>query len=132
MIYDDIHELNDKQPNLFCSAGHEICFLSFTYLGDYAYFNLGLNTIPRKGESFRFPFIRPRNGGDAFYVQEVAHSIEKGKQEISIYLTQEYPNTYFQLLKEKAYLWRDISFSELIREGPYGFEDKLIKLHNSL
>lgn len=132
MIYEDIHELNEKQPDLFKTEGQNLCFLSFNYLEQYAHFNLGLNAIPRHGETFHFYFVKPKNGGQTFYVNDVVHSFDNGRHEIRVYLNHEYPITYMQLLKEKAYLNRDISFMELLSASNFSLEEKLVKLYRNL
>lgn len=131
LIYHDILLLNDKSPDLFKREGQKRCSLSFNYLDCPAHFNLGLDMIPRIGEAFHFWFIKPINGGARFHVNEVVHSYDKGFHETWIYLTSEYPNGYLQLLKEKAYLHRDISFMELLSSN-FSLEEKLVKMHKNL
>jgi hypothetical protein len=132
MIYEEIYDLNDKQPNLFKKEGQTLCFLSFNYLDQHAHFNLGLNVIPRKGEAFHFYFVKPKNGGDSFHVRDVVHSFENGKQEVRIYLTSEYPIEYMQLLREKAYLHGDISFMELLSEPNFSLRERLVTQFKNL
>jgi len=130
-IYEDIIDLNEKQPFLFKKKHQKLCFLSFNYLNQYAHFNLGLDVIPKVGDGFHFGFIKPINGGDSFHVKDVVHSYENGVHEVCIYLTSEYPIGYMQLLKEKAYLHRDISFSELLSSTNFSLEEKLVKMHKN-
>lgn len=132
LIYQDIHLLNEKSPDLFKSEGQKLCSLSFNYLDCRAHFNLGLDIIPRIGEAFHFWFIKPVNGGTSFHVSDVVHSYDKGFHETWIYLSSEMPNGYLQLLKEKAYLNRDISFMELLSTTNYSLEEKLVKLYRNL
>ena len=131
-IYHDIIDLNEKQPNLFRKEGQKLCFLSFNYLDQYAHFNLGLDVLPKVGEGFHFGFVKPINGGDSFHVEDVVHSYENGIHEVRIYLTSEYPIVYMKLLKEKAYLHRDISFSELLSSTNFSLQERLVKLHKNL
>lgn len=131
LIYQDIHSLNEISPELFKREGQKLCSLSFNYLECHAQFNLGLDMIPRIGEAFHFWFIKPINGGARFHVNDVVHSYDKGFHETWIYLTSDYPNGYLQLLKEKAYLHRDISFMELLSSN-FSLEEKLVKMHKNL
>lgn len=130
MIYNDIVDLNWNQPNLFCEPNRTLCLLTFNYLESYAQFNLGLDIIPREGESFSFPFVHPQNGGNTFYVKGVSHFYEKDGHGINIYLNAELPSQYLQLLKEKALLHNDISFTEFLSNSMK--LDELVKLHKSL
>lgn len=131
LIYQDIHSLNEKSPELFKREGQKLCSLSFNYLDSNTQFNLGLDIIPRIGEAFHFWFIKPINGGTSFHVNDIVHSYDKGFHETWIYLTSEYPNAYLQLLKEKAYLHRDISFMELLSSN-FSLEEELVKMHKNL
>lgn len=54
LIYQDIHSLNEKSPELFKREGQKLCSLSFNYLDCNAHFNLGLDIIPRIGGSISF------------------------------------------------------------------------------
>jgi hypothetical protein len=132
LIYQDVHLLNEKSPELFKKEGQKLCSLSFNYLDCHAQFNLGLDIIPRIGEAFHFWFIKPINGGTSFHVNDIVHSYDKGTHETWIYLSAETPNGYLQLLKEKAYLNRDISFMELLSTTNYSLEEKLVKMYRNL
>jgi hypothetical protein len=132
LIYQDIHSLNEKSPELFKREGQKLCSLSFNYLDCNAHFNLGLDIIPRIGEAFHFWFIKPINGGTTFHVNDIVHSYDKGLHETWIYLSAETPNGYLQLLKEKAYLNHDISLMEFISSTNYSLEEKLVKMYRNL
>lgn len=132
LIYHDILLLNDKYPDLFKREGQKLCSLSFNYLDCSAHFNLGLDIIPRIGEAFHFWFITPINGGSRFHVNDVVHSYDKGFHETWIYLSAETPNGYLKLLKEKAYLNRDISLTEFLSLTNYSLEEKLVKMYRNL
>ncbi|MCX6189998.1 MAG: hypothetical protein NTW54_10445 [Bacteroidetes bacterium] len=131
MIYNDIVDLNWNQPNLFCEPNRKLCLLSFNYLESYAQFYLGLEIIPRVGESFSFPFVYPQNGGHSFYVKSVSHFYERDGQGINIDLNSEFPSQYLQLLKEKALLHNEITFTEFLTNSRI-LDEYLVKLHNSL
>lgn len=131
-MYHDIHILNQNSPQLFVKEGQKMCSLSFDYLGSEAQFNLGLDVIPRVVDGFYFWFIKPINGGTIFHVKNVTHSLDKGDHEIWISLTSDYPNAYMELLKEKAYLHREISFSDLLSNTSSSLEEELVKRHRNL
>lgn len=132
-IYNEIHELNGKSPERFKQEGQILCFLSFKNHNQHAHFNLGLYVIPRIGETFYFGFIKPKNGGWMFHVDDIVHSVERNNpHEVYVYLTSDYPITYLKLLKEKAYLHKDIGFDELLSLSDYTSQEKLIKMHKSL
>lgn len=111
-IYEDIHTHNSDFPNKFASSNQQLCYLIFNYLGNNTSFNLGLDVVPRVGESFEFYFIKPHCDGRLFYVTKIYHTITNGKQEVVISLKAKEPNLYLTLLREKALLHHDISFME--------------------
>ena len=131
MIYNDIVDLNEKQSNLFCEPNRKLCLLTFNYFESYAQFYLGLEIIPREGESFSFSFIYPQNGGRTFYVKRVSHFYEKDGHGINIDLDFQLPSHYLRLLKEKALLHNEISFSEF-QTNSVILEENLLKQHRSL
>ena len=111
-IYDDILKLNATEPIHFCNKNEKFCRLFINSLGTYAYFNLSLIQIPRINESFTLPFIQPKVGFSHFYVKNVGHEIVDGKQIITVDLIAERPNSYLQLLCEKAVLKDELSWVE--------------------
>ncbi len=131
-IYEDILTLNEKEPKLFMNEGQILCDLTFTYLNSYAFFNIGLDVIPRIDDCLSFNFIRPKNGGWLFYVKEVRHQLDGAKHSISVSLTSEYPNKYFRLLKEKAYLHHYIDFKEFLEPMNDTEVEKLVKWYKEL
>lgn len=132
MLYNDILALNQVEPEKFIKAGQIKCYLSFEYLGNYASFNIGLNVIPRFNECFDFYFIKPKIGCSSYYVQRIDHSIENSDQVIQVILKSGFPNLYFELLKEKAYLFHDISIHEYFSGTTYDLEKKLLFRNNHL
>lgn len=133
LIYDEILELNFNKPQIFTKDDEIPCLLSFKYFDSYQTFNLGLKVVPRKSESFNFYFIKPRLGAASFHVERVYHDYENDGHSILLTLSPRYPNQYMELLKEKAYLRRDISFSELIMvDWDSSFEDKILKWNPNL
>lgn len=127
MIYQDIVELNWNEPRKFIKKDQKMCCLRFNYLNRYASFYIGLKEIPRVGESFEFWFVLPKTGGRYFYVKNIGHEIKNDEQLITISLTAEQPYLYLQLLKEKAYLNRQISLEEYLFDN-YLLEEKLIQM----
>lgn len=132
-IYEDILSLNDEKPGLFKKEGQILCGLSFNYLGNYHLFNAGLDAVPRVGDYFTFLFIEPQVGGRGFHVTRVFHNLDYDGQQITIGLSSGSPNLYLKLLKEKAYLHREISFNEYFdNESDSEFQEKLLSIYDKL
>ena len=131
-IYDDIFALNETQPNLFMKEGQYLCHLTFSYLNCRAYFSIGLDVIPRIDDCLNFNFIKPQNSGSMFYVDKVYHELDGVNHSISISLNSDYPNKYFKLLKEKAYLHHYISFHEFLEPMNYTEVEELVKWYREL
>jgi hypothetical protein len=131
-IYNDVFELNYDKPNKFIIDKQTACRVSFNYLGSYASFVVGFNYIPRVGEQFNFPFIKPKMGAELFWVKEVTHEMLDGYQIITIYLTYDEPNNYLQLLKEKAYLHHELDWMEYRGELDSDVKEKLIRYNHNL
>lgn len=131
-IYDDIYSLNDTNPSLFVNEGQRSYEVFFEYHGSYGFFNIGLNHAPRSGERFIFPFIKPKVGSDYFWIRDVQNQINNGKHTLYIRLASEEPNLYRQLLKEKAYLNRQLSWDEYHGVMSYATEERLLKWFRNL
>jgi hypothetical protein len=131
-LYDDIHESNLREPNKFISNGQKHCHCSFEYRKQLASFNLGFDVIPREREVLNFYFLKPMCGWTYFYVKNIYHEIENGKQITSISFTAREPNAYLNLLKEKAYLHHWISFNEYFDETDFSLQEKLVKMYREL
>ena len=131
-IYNEIHQLNNDFPDKFVGENQKLCLMTFKYMDNYNSFNLGLNIIPKVGENFIFPFIKPQSGGDYFVIQRIYHSIENGKQSINIYLGTDQPILYLQLLKEKAYLNRAISSMDYIGSIDSELQKRLVEMYKNL
>jgi len=133
MLYNDIFLLNTQEPEKFKKDGQILCDLSFKYVYDnYSYFTLGLDYVPRIGEIFDFYFINPIMGCSSYYVKDVSHYYYSNGHTIRIKLLYGHPNQYLQLLREKAYLKRYISFHDYYSEHGYLLEEKLIKMFENL
>lgn len=134
-IYDDIFELNDKEPEKFMRDGQTLCILYFKYVTYSAHFSLGLSKVPRIGELIDFSFMRPKIMGTMFYVEKVDYYIRDNEQSIMIDLNANKESLYLRLLREKAYLKGHISSMELIDlefgDNP-SLEDKLVKMYQNL
>ena len=134
-IYDDIFELNDKEPEKFMRDGQTLCTLYFKYVTHTAYFSLGLNRIPRIGEVIQFGFMRPKIMGTMFHVERVEYFIADMEQAISINLNSNEENLYLRLLLEKAYLNSDISVMEEIEmkfNDSNKVKEKLVNMYQHL
>jgi len=133
MIYDDILELNINEPHLFKKEGQIQCGLSFKYRGLYQFFSIGMDTMPRIGEHVDFLFIKIKLGFSGFYVNKVYHDLSDTGHSITFSLIFDTPNKYLSLLKEKAYLHREISFMDFLDgEIDYELQENLIKRNNGL
>jgi hypothetical protein len=133
LIYEEILSLNQSKPNLFVMEGDIPCHFSFKYFDSFQTFTLGLKMVPGKGERFDFYFIKPKLGISLFHVERVYHDFENDGHHIMLSLSTDYPNQYLELLKEKAYLRGEISFSELIGlDKDSEMEEKLLKWNRSL
>lgn len=128
MIYDEIIELNNEKPELFVKPGQLSCYLSFEYFKNYLGLTLGLNVLPRVGECFQFYFTKPKTDGWNFYVRRVDHEYYNNGHELYISLSYQSPNHYLNLLREKAYLHRDISLHEYFTLSDYELENELLKI----
>jgi len=131
-IYIDVIELNYDKPRKFLNNDETICCVTFNYLGAYSYFNIGFHKIPRIGEQFNFAFIRPKIGSDRFWVKDVQHELLNGLQLITIVLTYDEPNSYLQLLKEKAYLRHELHWMDYRSELSLDAKEHLIMNNRSL
>ncbi len=67
-----------------------------------------------------------------FNIESVNHEIKNGNQEITIFLSGSGPNLYLNLLKDKAYLKKEISFNEFYTEETAKIEVKLLKMYKNL
>ena len=127
MIYDDIIDLNHKQPNLFINENQIQCCLLFNYLGAKEYFNAGLDTLPTTGNSFELCFMRPKLGGRGFYVNQIYHDLYSSGHSITISLNCNRENLYLNLLKEKALLRGRISFMESLGDMDDEVIERIVK-----
>ena len=101
-IYNDIILLNEEKPELFCCGNEIQVDLRCSYFDEYQIFTISLNTIPNKGDSFQFPFIKAKIGNDYFYVDAIYYQLENNKMEISIQLKSGVYNSYRKFAIDKA------------------------------
>lgn len=129
-LYEEIFELNYAKPLLFKKANEILCDLSFSYIGNRASFTTSLAHIPRVGEGFMFFFIMPVLGWSSFWVRRVYYEYDNFRQRVSLILAASYPNAYLDLVREKAFLKREITFAELMQlEIDKELEEKLLFLN---
>ena len=129
-LYEDIYALNLEKPLLFKKPNEVLCYLVFSYQGNRAGFTVSLTHLPHAGEGFSFFFIMPTLGWSSFWVKRLYHEYDDSGQRVTLMLSADYPNDYLDLVKEKAYLKREISFSELMNtEIDYDMQDKLLLLN---
>jgi hypothetical protein len=126
-IYNDILLLNENEPEKFGDQGDIICNLHLTYLNSFAYFSVCLKQIPRVGDQFDFNFIIPKIGGNYFFVNRVYHEFENNRHTVTIILSNDEPFLYIELLKQKEYLRKWISFDEFIQPMTDSLKSKLLK-----
>ncbi|MEI6487726.1 MAG: hypothetical protein WCP52_02120 [Bacteroidota bacterium] len=132
-IYFEIIDLNNKHPELFVRQGQMKCYFGFKYFESSHTFILGMDYLPRIEEHFTFNFINPILGNSSFYVQQVWHDYEHSGHSVIFTMVPRLPYKYMALLKEKAYLNRDISFHEFYDfERNSELEEKLLKLYKTL
>jgi hypothetical protein len=133
VIYFEIIDLNKKHPELFVRPGQIKCYFGFKYFEMSHTFILGMDYLSRMEEHFSFNFINPILGNSSFYIQHVWHDYEHSGHSIIFSMVSRLPYKYMALLKEKAYLNRDISFHEFHDfERNSELEEKLLKLYKTL
>ncbi|WP_317897160.1 hypothetical protein [Aurantibacillus circumpalustris] len=126
-LYEQICDLNFDQPFLFKKEKEILCHIVFRYQGNDAAFTVGLTHIPHVGGSFNFFFIKPKIGTSSFWIKRIYHEYDDGGQKVTMILSSDYPNAYLNLVRDKAFLKREISFGELIRaEIDSELRDKLL------
>jgi hypothetical protein len=113
-LIEEILDLNEKRPELFCKPHQIRCHIRCRYVAWYASMYIGLDILPRIGEHFDFAFFRAVNGGSMFQVYNIYHHYQKEGQLVDIQLTSNTQNSYFRLLKDKAYLNREISYWDYV------------------
>lgn len=129
-LYEAIFELNFESPLLFKKANEVLCYLHFSYLGNKVSFTASLTHIPHAGEGFSFFFMMPILGWSSFWVKNVYHAYDDSGQRVTLILSPDQPNTYLDLLREKAYLKKEISFTDFKRtEIDHEMENKLLGLN---
>lgn len=115
--------------------GQILCTLYFKYSTYTGYFSLGLDRIPRIGETIDFNFIIPKIMGGRFHVESVNYFIGDKEQTISIDLNSNEENLYLRLLTEKAHLRGHLSIMELFQlkyDSDYTIRERLIKMYSNL
>lgn len=132
LIYNDIRSLNYSDPDKFKKEGQTLYWMHFHYIFADASFLLGLNTLPRVGDSFEFWFIKPMTGNYRFFVKSVDHYYENFVHLTHISCTYERKMLYLQLLKEKAFLNNRISIHEFNSDDDYTLEEYLINKYSNL
>jgi hypothetical protein len=126
-LYFDVYNLNMEKPLLFVKENEILCHLLFGHNGNSASFSVGLKLIPRKEESFNFFFIKPIIGYASFWVKQVYNEYDDFGQRVTLKLSMDYPNGYLNLLRDKAFLNREITFGELIKsEIEHELQERLL------
>lgn len=129
-LYEAIYALNMEKPLLFKKPNEVLCYLVFAHQGNRAGFTISLTHLPQVGEGFSFFFMMPVLGWSSFWVKRIYHQYDDIGQRVTLMLSADYPNAYLDLVREKAYLKRQISFSELMNtEIDFEMQDRLMQLH---
>lgn len=109
-MYDDILGLNYDDPELFNNGSLYHYVLHFNY-HSYFYegFNIWLPTILNRFDEFEFYFMKAELSTWSFWVKDISHTYENGKANTYVRLKGGSPNTYRELLFDKAEYMKEIS-----------------------
>ena len=119
-IYDDIFDLNEREPDLFCKKGETKVVLHMKYYDNHCYFSISLPIIPRVHERFNFFFAKAKMGWYNFWVKDIQYDIDNNDTDISIFLIGGILNQYREMAVEKAIFEGRISHIE--KYDKYDFE----------
>lgn len=126
-IYEDILELNEVNPSLFCSTKGVEVGLHFKYLDNYCFFKTSLLVLPRKYETFEFFFIKAKLGFTSFWVKDVHHTIDDNKSYISVFLEGGILNTYREFVLDKALFEGNLSFFDVYKKFDFEIDELLLR-----
>lgn len=127
LIYNDLLELNRKEPKLFKREGTR-CNLDFYSMKQHVYFTLWLNAIPRELDHFFFNFIRGKIANPFFTVKKIYHEHTDGEQIVTICLDMNSDNFYRKFLCDKAIFYEKISPSDVYIED-YDLDKRLKRIY---
>lgn len=111
-IYNDILELNQKNPILFYVEKGFNVELHFEHYDDYCIFNFTLPTVPRIYDRIGFYFIKAAMGTNYFWVKDIMYYIEENEVQIIISLHGNILNKYRELMLDKALFNNEINLHD--------------------
>ena len=120
----NIIELNSEKPELFIRKEQHKVLLYISSHDNFCSLYISLPVIPRKYESFKFPFVHGRIGGDCFWVKQVEHEVN-GDCLINIHLQHGFANTYREVLLEKASFFDLINWREIYDKYDFELDEEL-------
>lgn len=126
-IYEDILELNEVNPSLFCSTKGVEVELHFKYFDNYCFFKTSLLVLPRIHETFEFFFIKAKLGFTSFWVKDVHHTIDDNKSYISVFLEGGILNTYREFALDKALFEGNLSFFDVYKKYDFEIDEVLLR-----
>ena len=129
-IHKNILDLNFDRPELFKAEGIKVR-LYMRHYDNYGNQFVYLPAIPRKFETFSFPFIHASMGTDSFWAKKVEHQLEDNNTEITIWLDGGSLNTYREFLLEKAQFHDQIGFMEIFTQHSFEIDKKLKQLYRN-
>lgn len=129
-VYEDILTLNTERPELFQKEGHKVTLI-FRFYDNSCMFYTGMNAIPREFERLSFYFVNAKVGSSSYWVKRVEHQIEKGQQEISIWLEAGSPNKYRDFALDKALFQGRIGFMDVYQQEPSEIDEKLKSIYKN-
>jgi hypothetical protein len=125
-IYEDLLELNNSTPKLFCNGGiyhYTLHFYYHSYV--YSHFNIWLPTPLAYLDAFEFYFISAKVRTGFFWVESIAHRHEYGKTVVDVTLKGGFSNRYRELLLAKAVFMNSITINEKYDLSDYQIDERL-------
>lgn len=122
-IYYDL--VLDEAERLFKYNEVEYFFAVHGYR-EYTYFTAdSLPVVPRIGEMITVPYFKAYLNTDYFYVEDVRHTLQDGKQVIDISLKAGSYNLYWHFRKDQAEEEGELSFHDLMHLSDTQLRKKL-------
>jgi hypothetical protein len=84
-----------------------------------------LAVIPRIGEQMRIPYFRAYLLTDFFYVSDITHEFENGKQVITVHLKEGFYNLFWHFRLDEAEERMEIDFRDRFEKTDYQLKKEL-------
>lgn len=126
-IYNDILELNELKPQLFCFSGDVQVQFQFKYFDNYGSFTTSLAVTPRIYETVDFFFIKAEIGSSSFWVKDVRHIIGEDKKYVLVILSGISLNIYREFALSKALFEGTINFMDVYHKYEFEIDEHLLK-----